>query len=137
MTRFPYASLALVLGAGFVSTAAFAHHSYGMFDPTKTITLSGTVKTFEWTNPHIRLYLNADTKPGAEPDLWIFEWGSPGTERRQGWNKDTIKPGDKVVVTGHPVRSGDHAGQLQSVSMNGQEIGHLRTKTDTEKPGLD
>ena len=139
MIRFPYAplALALCLSAGVHSTPAFAHHSYGMFDPSKTITVSGTVKTFEWTNPHIHLWLNAGAQANAKPDLWVFEWGSPGTERREGWTKDTLKPGDKVVVTGHPVRSGQHAGQMQNVSMNGKPLTHVRTKVDTERPGLE
>jgi hypothetical protein len=134
------AAIGLALSTVTFAAPALAHHSYGMFDPMKTITITGTVKTFEWTNPHIHLWLNADAdgaKAGTQPVLWIFEWGSPGTERRQGWTKDTLRVGDKVTVTGHPVRSGQHAGQLQSVSMNGKPVAHLRNKTATEQPGLD
>jgi len=100
---------------------ALAHHSFAMFDHEKTITVSGTVKEFEWTNPHAWIHIVAEE--AGKPVEWSFEMGSVGQVTAQGWKRDTIKPGDKISVEGHPLKDGSRGGQYRSVTLaNGQSI---------------
>jgi hypothetical protein len=92
------AGLLLLAGA----TAAYhstAHHSMAMWDESRRLTLNGTIKRFEWTNPHAWIWFVAD---GAAADTWGVEGGAPNSMRRQGWTRDALKPGDKVIVTLRP-----------------------------------
>jgi hypothetical protein len=116
--------------AGFAAAAAAlfaspaqAHHSFAMFDQEKTISVSGTVKEFEWSNPHAWIHLTApDPTTGRQVD-WSFEMGSVSQIAAQGWKADTIKPGDKITVTGHPLRDGSRGGQYRSATLaNGATI---------------
>ena len=136
-TTWKLSAFGAVMGLAASTATAFAHHSVAMFDSSKKITLHGTVKSFEWTNPHIHLWMFADPKPGAQPELWALEAGSPGSQTRRGWSRDLVKPGDKVTVTFSPLRDGRHAGLAQDiVPASGQVLPH-RSRTETEKPGLE
>jgi uncharacterized protein DUF6152 len=95
---------------------ALAHHSFAMFDHEKTQTISGTVKEFEWTNPHAWIHIVAADEKGAPTD-WSFEMGSVGQIAAQGWKSDTIKPGDKITVTMHPLKDGSHGGQYMNATL--------------------
>ena len=100
--------------AGAVLTAAvpaFAHHSFAMFDYNKEITITGSVKELQWTNPHIHLLVNAPDPKGVMAE-WDIEGGTPGNLRRQGWSRDVVKPGDKISVVIRPLKNGDNGGQL-------------------------
>jgi hypothetical protein len=104
------------LAAGLIAAPAFAHHSFAMFDHEKTISISGTLKEFEWTNPHAWLHIVAvDPATGRNVD-WSFEMGSVGQISAQGWRSDSVKPGDKITVTGHPLKDGSRGGQYRSVT---------------------
>jgi hypothetical protein len=88
-----------------VLTPAFAHHSASMFEPVKTVTLTGVVKEFQYTNPHSWLIvdvLNADGTTTA----WGFEAEGPSTLLRAGIRKSDFAPGTKLTITGHPMRDG-------------------------------
>lgn len=127
-----------VLAATLVAAGmpAAAHHSFAMFDFTKVLTISGTVKDFQWTNPHVVLWLNVDGKDPKTPDVWWLEMTSPGNLTRTGWNRKALNPGDKVVVELNPLRDGKLGGALIKVtdSTTGQVFAtNLR---DMEKPGL-
>ena len=77
------ASLAAVAAAA-CATSALAHHSFAMFDAEKTITLQGTVKEFEWVNPHSWLRINVNDEKTGKAALWALELSSPSrlvTER--------------------------------------------------------
>ena len=115
---------------------AFAHHSFAMFDFTKTVTITGTVKEFQWTNPHVVLWVNVEGKDPKTPDVWWLEMTSPGNLTRGGWNRKAVNAGDKVVVELNPLRDGKLGGALIKVtdSTTGQVFStNLR---DMEKPGL-
>jgi len=86
-----------------VAAPAMAHHSFAMFASDKTITLTGTVKEFEWTNPHSWLHIMVTTDSGA-PEEWAFEMGSPAMMAARGWKADSVRVGDKVTVTAHPLK---------------------------------
>ena len=111
--------------AGFIvmTVAAFAvqgqaHHSFAMFDHEKTITVSGTLTEFEWTNPHCWLHVAVvDAATGRTVD-WAFEMGSVGQVAQQGWKADTVKPGDKITIEAHPMKDGSRGGQYQGAKLS-------------------
>lgn len=119
-----YATLLLSSGA------AVAHHSFAMFDD-RNVTLKGTVRTYEWTNPHSWLWLyvtEVDGKPVADKDgqpvVWGIELGAPGEAVRQGRSKDDFKPGDKVTATVRPLKDGRPGGSGgRIVTADGRVIG--------------
>ena len=102
---------ALVLAA-----PAFAHHSFAMFDADKTVELEGTVKEFQWTNPHSWLQVVVVDDTGKETE-WSLEMGSPGGLAREGWRPRTVVPGDKVTVSIHPLKDGSAGGQLLATTL--------------------
>jgi hypothetical protein len=115
---------------------AFAHHSFAMFDFTKVVTITGTVKEFQWTNPHVVLWVSVEGKDPKKPDVWTLEMTSPGNLTRTGWNRKALNPGDKVEVELNPLRNGNLGGALIKVtnSTTGQVFStNLR---EMEKPGL-
>ena len=104
------ALLALSLGVSPV----LAHHSFAMFDRTKEITVTGTVKDFQYTNPHSWVIL---VVPGADGQAveWGFESEGPSTLLRNGVKKSSIPTGEKVTIHAYPMRDGRPAGSLISV----------------------
>ena len=107
----------VVIAAISFAVPSQAHHSFAMFDHEKTITISGTLKEFEWTNPHCWLHVSAvDATTGRTVD-WSFEMGSIGQIAAQGWKIDTVKPGDKITVEGHPLKDGTRGGQYDSAKL--------------------
>jgi len=112
-------AIAIVLA---VAPPARAHHATNQFDMDKTITLSGTVKEFQWTNPHTWIQVLV-TNADAATEEWSAEMAAPANLSRQGWKKDSLKPGDKVTVTLHPLKNGDKGGIVTSVlGPDGQPI---------------
>jgi hypothetical protein len=98
---------------------AFAHHSGAFYDTGQRLELTGTVKAFRWSNPHVEIRLLADG-PGAE---WRIEASSPTVLARSGWTRRALRSGDKVTVTLNPHRSGERTGLLVRVVSNGRVIG--------------
>ena len=76
--------LAIVVAPAFAAPA-FAHHSFSMFDADKTVTLNGTVKEFEWTNPHAWLRVMVNDPASGKSMQYAVEMGSPGQQARVGW----------------------------------------------------
>lgn len=114
--------LVLALGGG----TAYAHHSFAMFDATQTKTLVGTVKQVQWTNPHIWVQvLVKDDKTGATAE-WSIEGGSPNGLSRQGWRRTSIKEGDAISITIHPLKDGTNGGSMMTATVNGQPVGPPR-----------
>ena len=105
-----------------MAPTASAHHSPVMFDQTRTITLSGTVRLFQWTNPHCYIQLVVDG--GGTPTEWNLEMGAPVYLYNRGWRPSTLKAGDRVTVTVQPLRSGASGGLVLSVAgADGKPIG--------------
>lgn len=104
---------------------AFAHHSFAMFDNQKDLTLEGTIKEFQWTNPHTWIQVMVKDAAGKEVE-WSIEGGSPNSLSRNGWKRTSLKPGDKVVLVTHPLKDGSAGGSLVTVSVDGVPIGNPR-----------
>lgn len=102
---------------------AKAHHSFAMFDRTRSNSVEGVVKEFEWTNPHSWLRVVV-TGPDNKEEVWAFEiGGGPTTLGRRGWKRSSFKPGDRVKVTLHPLRQGGNGGQfVQAITADGQTL---------------
>ena len=110
------------IAVALFAVPALAHHSFAMFDARKTDTLAGTVKEYEWINPHVWIHLTAPDKDG-KPVTWSFEAGSTGQLMASGWKADTLKVGDKIEMTFHPLRDGSYGGQVLSTKLpSGQTL---------------
>src|SRR5579862_1872575 len=100
----------LVAAAGLAgATSALAHHSFAMFDQSRQVTLKGTVKDFQWTNPHAWIEVEIQNAQG-QPEVWGVELNSPNNLTRQGWKRNVMKPGDKVTVLINPLKDGTKGG---------------------------
>jgi hypothetical protein len=110
-------SLIAMLALLIAAPAAFAHHSSAMFDATKSVTIEGTVKSFKFTSPHSIMEVTVPYKSG--PVDWSIEMGGGGvtTLLATGWSPTTVKFGDKVKVTCHPLRDGDAGCNFQSITL--------------------
>jgi hypothetical protein len=97
-----------------VGPAALAHHSFAMFDANKTMTVKGVVKEFQWTNPHS--WIELEVKNKGKVQNWSFETSSPLNLKRNGWTKQSLKPGDTVSVSFHPRKDGGLGGSVVSVT---------------------
>jgi hypothetical protein len=110
LRRMPFiCALSVVAAAITLATPALAHHSFSVFDSTKTVTLTGTIKEFQWTNPHTFTWIDVPNPTGGA-DTWAIEGMSPNYLGRRGWSKNTLKPGDKVSVIINPLKDGSKGG---------------------------
>ena len=117
----PLAAFVFVMCATWGGMAS-AHHSFAMFDRTKTTTITGTVRTFEWTNPHIYLWLFVPNAKGGQ-DIWGIEGNSVNILSRVGWTKKTFVPGDKITLTINPLKSGGTGGAfISATTADGRKI---------------
>jgi len=100
----------VLLGRVLIGTggAAMAHHSFAMFDQEHPIQLSGIVKEFRSTSPHTFIILEVRSDGGTR--LWSLEGGAPSGLVRDGWSSKTLKPGDELILTIDPMRSGAPGG---------------------------
>jgi hypothetical protein len=102
------------------SMPLLAHHSFGAeYDASKPITLTGVVTKVEWTNPHSHFYLDVTDDKGSVAN-WKFEGYNPAVLYRIGWKKDTtIKPGDKITVSGWRARDGTNWAHSREITLPG------------------
>lgn len=115
-----------LLVSGFVAQTffpvAFAHHSASMYDADHPVSVKGTVKVFNWVNPHVTLELVADATDQLPSTLWVLEASSPGVMTRSGWTKRSFQPGDKVVVVVSPLRSGEPGGGFRKATLSDGKV---------------
>jgi hypothetical protein len=116
----------MLIAAGLVAvmgvTPSLAHHSFAMFDHQKTVVLDGTVKEFQWTNPHSWIQLVVKDPVTGKETEWSVEGGSPNYLARKGWRRNSIKVGDNARVTINPLKDGSSGGSLVSVSIGGATL---------------
>jgi len=99
----------------FQAAPARAHHSNVLYEVTKVVTITGTVKEFRWVNPHTWLYLTVDDGRGGKVE-WKVEGRAPGILRRAGWKTTSLEPGDVVTVDMSPAKDGTHVGIIARVT---------------------
>lgn len=100
--------LAISLSTIPAATPAFAHHSTAMYNMANPTTVTGTVKSFDWTNPHAYIHLEVTDESGKKVE-WQIEMMSLNHLKSYGWTHDTVKPGDVISCTGGAAKSGDPA----------------------------
>ena len=110
------ASRLAMLAALCVATSAFAHHSFAMFDQSKQVKLKGTVREFQWTNPHAWIHLDVPNASGGV-DSWQVELNSPNNLKRQGWKSTSLTAGEKVTLMLNPLKDGTKGGLFISVTL--------------------
>jgi hypothetical protein len=99
------------------AASASAHHSFAAeFDRDKPVTVTGTVTKVEWMNPHARFYIDAQDESGKIVN-WDFELASPNGLMRRGWNRNSMKQGDVVTVTGHRAKNNPLVGNASTVTL--------------------
>ena len=122
--------VAATLLVGFGGMAA-AHHSNAAYDLEHPKVVEGTVKTVNWTNPHITFVIDCDAKDGEPAQTLVFEVSSPGVLTRSGWTKRSLQPGDHAVFHYAPLRDGNPGGFLLKVTLpNGQELTYSLTPAE-------
>ena len=113
-------SLCLTVVILMMVAAAEAHHSFAMYDHTRTLTLKGTVTKFQWTNPHAYLEIDVKDSKGVVKH-YTLEGTSINMMQRIGWRSNMIKFGDSVKVVMAPATSGEPVGLLLEVTFpNGE-----------------
>jgi hypothetical protein len=115
----------LALGAALLAPGpSLAHHSYAMFDMGKTVAMEATVVRFKWQNPHAFIEIDAAGRGGTE--RWAIEMTSPNNLAQEGWKRTSLRPGDRVTVWVHPLRSGARGGSYVGVRLpNGSTLGEV------------
>jgi hypothetical protein len=133
-------TLASTLGAAGLLIAAavpvLAHHSFSAeFDANKPIRLEGTVAKMEWSNPHTWLFIDVKNAEG-KVEQWAVEGGAPGVLLRNGWNRNSLPPGTRIVVNGHVAKDGSLRANSSSIELpDGRKLdtGSSYGKEDAKK----
>jgi Family of unknown function (DUF6152) len=119
--------LAAVGGLLMFSGSVMGHHGVAGYDMTKTITLHGTVAKFDWSNPHVVVFVDAKNESG-EMQHWTIEFAAPVHMVRAGWSKNSMKAGDDIIIDTHPSRNGAPIGITSTITfilkvvVNGQAL---------------
>lgn len=113
--RRPCVVVFAALGAA-ATGSALAHHSFAMFDSDHQIKVAGTVKSFEWANPHVYIELEAKSEDGTTK-AYTVECANPGILNRIGWKFNMIKAGDQITVIIAPLKTGEPGGLLKQVTL--------------------
>jgi len=104
------------------SSLALAHHSFAMFDATKSQSQIGIVKEVQWTNPHV--WVRLAVQEGGKEVIYNYEGAAVSVLKRVGWQRDSIKEGDKVTLVGHPYKDGRAGGSIEYMVLpDGHKLG--------------
>jgi hypothetical protein len=115
--RFTRTGFKVLVSLLSVQTAVLAHHALQtQFDISRTITLSGEISKIDWSNPHVRLYL--EVKGKSETMTWELYMASPNQQMLNGWKIDTYRPGDHVSVDVYPARDGSSVGYAKTLRLS-------------------
>ena len=120
MKTISWAAMALAV---LSPSTAMAHHSFAMFDSTKVVVLDGTVRDFQWTNPHS--WIQLVVSENGHPTEYSIEMGSPNNYSRHGWNRNSLKAGDRIKASIHPRKDGTKGGSfVKVVKADGSTLGY-------------
>jgi hypothetical protein len=115
-------SLLVVMVSFLTWIPAFAHHGTAPYDFQHEVTVEGIVKDYQWSSPHIWIYVTVTNAKG-EIEEWGGETGAPGTMARRGWTSHTFKQGDKIKISGHAAKDGSKVMFLTKIqTADGKEI---------------
>lgn len=131
----------LAFGVGLVVAAVpvAAHHSFAAeFDASQPITIRGKVTKISWTNPHVWVYLNVADEKTGKVENWGFEMGAPQQVRARGWDRDTLKTGDELIVEGSRARDGSSRMNARNVTWaaTGKKLGAASSEGATAGVGI-
>jgi hypothetical protein len=113
-----------------VAGPMFAHHGTAGYDMSRIVTINGTVVKYEWSNPHVILYMDGKDEKG-ELQHWSLEFAAPLLMKRLGWSGTSMKPGDQIVAEAHPSKNGAPVGICGTATfllkfvVNGTELPHF------------
>lgn len=117
----------------FATGPLSAHHGTSEYDGTKSVSLHGTVKELQYVNPHALIVFTVKDENGQVSE-WQAELQSPNLLSRRGWSRSTLKPGDDVIITGHPVKNGAKAMAAQKVVFaDGRETPNMGLPKDSSQ----
>jgi len=117
-----YAWLLGMVLTGLSLQTTFAHHSFAMFDMSKSVTFKGTVKEVQWTNPHV--WIDLTVTENGKAATYSFEGAAVSVLKRAGWLRDTVKAGDSVTLIGHPYKDGRPGGSVEYLILaDGRKVG--------------
>jgi Family of unknown function (DUF6152) len=123
----PWLPMLLVLFAGLflVRGPALAHHGGAEYDKTKLLNLKATITEFRFINPHVLFLFDVKDDQG-NVENWQGEASNPLQLTRQGWNKNTFKPGDQITIIGNPTKTGVKSLWITRIILaNGEDAGQL------------
>ncbi|MEQ1580701.1 MAG: DUF6152 family protein [Steroidobacteraceae bacterium] len=128
LRRFPRIQVALLATGLLAALPIAAHHSFAIFNRDVQVTLTGTVKEFQWTNPHVFIQLVVKNAEGVDEE-WSIEGASPNMLFRSGWTNQSFKPGDKVTLVVNPLRDGTHGANFVFAELpDGKTLGQLNSR---------
>ena len=104
-----------------ISLPVAAHHSRAIFDTERVVTIEGVVTEYEWSNPHVTVFVETTTESG-DTEIWGFEGGATTYQRGRGWSSDMFAPGDYVIAEGNPMRTGGTTADVISVRKAGVTV---------------
>ena len=127
---------AVALAAAWAPTAVRAHHSFAAeYDTRKPVELKGTVTGIDWVNPHAWIHMEVKDEAGKVTP-WDCELGSPNLLMRNGWRRDSIKPGDSIVVSGSAAKDGANLANARTVKMaDGRKVFNAGSSGEPGTPG--
>ncbi len=130
------AKMMLAVGLGLIAStgSVAAHHSFAAeYDRDKPITVTGEVTKLMWTNPHARILVESKDQNG-EVVSWDFELGPPTALMRQGWNRNSLKPGQIVTINGFLSKDEPHVANARTVTLaDGRQV-FAGSSFDTQTP---
>lgn len=114
--------LGVAVGVLMLSGPMFAHHSQSIFDLQNLTNLTGMVTAFEWSNPHVVIHLDVRNDKGGV-EKWLISSTAPNSLRRMGWNRNTLKPGDRIRISGNRHKQGQPLMYLRTIVLpTGQAV---------------
>jgi hypothetical protein len=124
MSRWSLSLFATVVFASSPALTSHAHHSFSAeFDRDKPIELTGTITKVEWTNPHARIYIDVKDEATGEMVNWDFELGPPNGLMRQGWNRNSLRAGHTVRISGFLSKDQAHVANARQVFLpDGRQV---------------
>jgi uncharacterized protein DUF6152 len=109
-------------GLWLAGVPAFAHHGGSDYDTQHPVALKGTVKEFDWNNPHCQIFIDVKDDKGAVV-AWSLETYAPAVMKRAGWTRETLHAGDEVTITVIPSKKGNPVGMVRKlVFPDGKEL---------------